>query len=205
MARSPTVSIRDSRGYDYVETAPWWNDMCAEFPCFSALKWPNYRTVVLHNQLIDGERVTIQLWKGNCQKFLGLRDFPGGTGGEVGIYRPQPGRRVPNAGGALPPGMQAMMRLAETLGNDQLWWPHTEFRAPLSFELVNPNNGQVVFGTDTERDDYWLTRWMNPRSWDRYRRDHRGQLPTWSGALTMRARIAGRTYTWGRGDEVQIS
>ena len=42
--------------------------------------------------------MVIQLWKGNCPKFLGfigIESFPGGIGAEVGVYRRIPGRFRP--------------------------------------------------------------------------------------------------------------
>jgi hypothetical protein len=59
-------------------------EACRVLPSFAALRWPGYETLVLADK-IGGEDVVIQLWKGHCQRFFGLDNFPGGIGAEVGI------------------------------------------------------------------------------------------------------------------------
>ena len=71
----PTLALTDANGYSYVETSERWKELCSGLPCFAALQWPGYATEVVESE-IDGEPVVIQLWKGWCQKFLGLPFFP---------------------------------------------------------------------------------------------------------------------------------
>jgi hypothetical protein len=51
-----------------------------------ALQWPGYATTSF-DVTLKGQPAVIQPWKGWCPKFLGLADFPGGVGGEVGVYK----------------------------------------------------------------------------------------------------------------------
>jgi hypothetical protein len=88
----------DEQGYHYVETSDEWKQACLALPCFSLLAWPDYKTTTVED-VIDGEPVVIQLWKGWCQKFFGDDDFPGGIGAEVGIYHGS-SRAQPVPGGA---------------------------------------------------------------------------------------------------------
>jgi hypothetical protein len=90
----PTVRTVDSRGYDFDETSPSWKEECRALPCFKDIRWPDYDTWVVED-VIDGQPVVIQLWKGWCQQFLGRSDFPGGIGAEVGVYRRIPGKALP--------------------------------------------------------------------------------------------------------------
>jgi hypothetical protein len=55
---------------------------------------------------INGQPAVIQLWRGWCQKFLGLQDFTGGVGAEVGVYRREPRRLRPTSLPFLPPEME---------------------------------------------------------------------------------------------------
>src|ERR1700686_1042367 len=91
---SPVVAYEDSAGYKYVETSPEWKQLCVGLPCFKEVQWPDYSTKVVEDT-INGRPVVIQLWKGWCQQFLGLENFPGGIGGEVGIYERVQGRGFP--------------------------------------------------------------------------------------------------------------
>jgi hypothetical protein len=84
---SPTFKYTDSNGYEYVETSEHWKDKCFTLPCFEAMYWPGYDTKVF-KETINGQEVIVQLWKGRCQQII--KDFPGGVGAEVGIYRKIP-------------------------------------------------------------------------------------------------------------------
>ena len=75
----PTIYVTDARGYSYDETSDDWKQRCAALPCFAAMHWPGYDTRVVED-VIDGQAVVIQLWKGLCSQFLGLSNFPGGYG-----------------------------------------------------------------------------------------------------------------------------
>jgi len=167
---SPTVESTDARGYQYVETSDPWKQMCTAFPCFAALQWPDYASYSFKDT-IDGHPVVIQLWKGYCEKFLGLQKFPGGVGAEVGIYRHEPGRGRPTSLPFLPPSLAAqIIKPAARLTDNDLWWAYPELNPEISFKLINPKTNQVFFETGKERT-YWLNRWMNEGSYLKYKQD----------------------------------
>lgn len=174
---NPTVPYTDARGYSYVETSDNWKQLCTAFPCCNALQWPDYASTFL-DITIDKKPAVVQLWKGNCEKFMGLPQFPGGIGAEVGVYRRIPGKVRPQALSFLPPPMAAaILGPIRNLNDNQLWWAYPELNARIQFSLVNPMNGQIFFSTGTETT-YWLNRWMNPGSYDKYKRDQgNGKTP----------------------------
>ena len=71
---SPTV--RYKRGYWFDETSESWKQLCMSLPCFMALQWPDYATKKFEVTL-KGQPAVIQVWKGWCQKFLGLQNSLG--------------------------------------------------------------------------------------------------------------------------------
>jgi|tagenome__1003787_1003787.scaffolds.fasta_scaffold20746632_1 hypothetical protein len=179
-ALSPTIQSTDSRGYTYTENAPWWKQMCTAFPCFLALQWPGYATTIVEANF-DGQPVVIQLWKGWCPKFLGLTNFPGGVGLEVGVYRRIPGKGRPTSLPFLPAPLAALIlgNLAN-LTDNSLWWPFTERTWTIESSFINPITGQTVF-TVPPQQTWWQTKWMNDASYSRYENDQRrwNWLPLW--------------------------
>lgn len=194
---NPTVSFTDSRGYSYVETSDNWKQMCTAFPCCNALQWPDYATYP-YKTSIDNRPVVIQLWKGNCEKFSGLPQFPGGIGAEVGVYRIIPGKVRPQALSFLPPPTAAaLLGPIRNLNDNQLWWAYPELNARIQFSLVNPITGKIFFSTGTETT-YWLNRWMNPESYEKYKRDQgNGKTPASFHEVNyvLHYSINGRSYT----------
>ncbi|HZF29835.1 MAG TPA: hypothetical protein VE907_11995 [Gammaproteobacteria bacterium] len=88
--RQSTVLNDSSQRYKFVETSDEWNETCEVLPCFAEMYWPGYATKCIPTT-IGGEAIVIQLWKGFCPQLLGANCmFPGGIGGEVGIYRRLP-------------------------------------------------------------------------------------------------------------------
>jgi hypothetical protein len=174
---SPTVPYTDARGYSYVETSDGWKQMCTAFPCFNALQWPDYATTSFKTK-INNKPAVIQLWKGNCEKFLGMQKFPGGIGAEVGVYRLIPGKARPRTLAFLPASFAAaILKPIGHLNDNDLWWAYPELGTQIQFSLINPNNGEVFFSTGTEKT-YWLNRWMNPESYEKYKRDQgKGRIP----------------------------
>jgi hypothetical protein len=169
----PVVRYADAGTYEYVETSDWWKDLCRALPCFSALQWPGYATQAL-SVTINDRPVVIQLWKGWCPKFLGLSGFPGGTGGEVGVYERVLGRAKPSTLDFLPPLIASfILGLLETLSNDQIWWPVTnsDFLSKLSieFELINPVTDEIFLRSGNELNTYWSNRWMDDASYAKYK------------------------------------
>jgi hypothetical protein len=161
-----TVKTTDSRGYRYDETSPAWEKACEALPCFAALAWPGYRTAIVERK-INGEEVVIQLWKGRCQRFLGLDDFPGGIGAEVGVYRRKDlriPRRLHLGNALLDAWLRADLRLR---ANDDFWWAAPEFKTKLAFEFINPITHEVIFSAADE-NSYWLNKWLYPEDYGRY-------------------------------------
>jgi hypothetical protein len=193
--KDPTVNSVDENGYEYVETADWWKKACETLPCFSLIEWPDYSTKVVED-VIDGKPVVIQLWIGWCQKFLGNDEFPGGIGGEVGIYHRIPGKRPGEPHESIPEEMaNAVLGPASALVHHDLWWAYPELNAEIEFELVNPKTGKTFFKAGPEKT-YWLNRWMNPESYERYKADQDGDTPWFSVNYLMRYKINGKSYEW---------
>ena len=150
--------------------------MCSVFPCFSALQWPFYSTKVIDKidgqpVIIDGYPVVIQLWKGWCQNFLGMDDFPGGIDAEVGVYRRIPGKVKPTSlPFPSPLGVAEFFTKLAMVSEDELWWP-VEFEPQIVFTLVNPVTGQTFFRAGPE-NSFWLAKWMSYDSYSKYRDNH---------------------------------
>jgi hypothetical protein len=193
---SPTVLYIDARGYRYVETSDSWKKMCTAFPCFGALQWPDYATKWFP-ATINGQPVVIQLWKGYCEKFLGLERFPGGIGAEVGIYRREPGRARPRSLPFLPPQLAAFfLKPIGSLTDNDLWWAYPELNTRLSFTLVNPITNKTFFSTGTEKT-YWLNRWTDESSYSKYKQSQgAGKTPTFSVDYRLEYTINGIKYSW---------
>lgn len=177
----PAIVTTDGWGYKYTETSDGWNAQCAGLPCFAALHWPDYDTHVL-GDVIDGEPMVIQLWKGWCPRFLGLPSFPGGIGAEVGVYRRMPGRPLPQAPSFLPPPLRALVGKAfATLPADSFWWPVTDREFDIEFRLTNPVTGNLFFASGNRRT-WWRNKWMFEDSYARYKQTQGRKwpvLPVW--------------------------
>jgi hypothetical protein len=190
---SPTFQYTDASGYQYNETSERWKQLCTAFPCFLALQWPGYATQV-REDIIDGQPVVIQLWKGDCQKFLGLQQFPGGIGAEVGVYHRMPGRARPTSLPFLPPPFAAFILASiGTLTDDQLWWAFPELNTRVAFTLTNPVTNQTFFNAGTETT-YWLNKWMNDGSYTKYQSDQGNQTPSSTTDYLLDYRINGNSY-----------
>lgn len=187
----PTFGYTDANGYEYVETSEWWKDMCSIFPCFAAIHWPDYDTAIVEDT-IDGQPIFIQLWKGWCQKFLGLESFPGGIGAEIGVYRRIPGKARPTSLPFLPDKFEKfILNALATLSDDELWWPFPELQAQIEYTLVNPETGQTFFSAGPERS-YWLAKWMNDGSYLKYRYSHKS--PIFAVDYLLDYTINGKSY-----------
>jgi hypothetical protein len=194
----PTVPSTDSRGYSYVETSDNWKQLCTAFPCFAGLQWPDYASTYREIQ-IDNKPAVVQLWKGNCEKFAGMSQFPGGIGAEVGVYRRIPGKVRPQALSFLPPPIAAsILGPIRNLNDGQLWWAYPELNARIQFSMVNPITKQIFLTTGTE-STYWLNRWMNPESYEKYKRDQgKGRTPPAFHEVNyvLHYTINGQSYSW---------
>jgi hypothetical protein len=207
---SPTIGVVDANGYSYVETSERWKALCSGLPCFAALQWPGYASTVLDDE-IDGQPVVIQLWKGWCQKFLGLQFFPGGIGAEVGVYRRIPGKARPTSLPFLPPAFEAfVLSHLAALADNELWWPAPDLNARLEFRLVNSISNQTFFSAGPETS-YWLAKWMNEPSYVRYWFDQGMRAPLLPDGYILEYTINGRSRRWpslpsgpaATGDEMQ--
>jgi hypothetical protein len=107
-----------------------------------------------------------------------MKKFPGGIGAEVGVYRVIPGKARPRTLSFLPPSFAAaVLKPIGNLNDNDLWWAYPELGTQIQFSLVNPNTGEIFFSTGTEKT-YWLNRWMNPDSYEKYKRDQgKGRMP----------------------------
>lgn len=166
---SPTIRYRGQNDTMFNETSESWKAMCSVLPCSLALQWPGYSTAIVED-VIDGNSVVIQLWKGWCPKFLGpvVQVFPGGVGGEVGIYRRIPGKVRPASLPFLPSSLEALIldSLASAADED-LWWPFPELATRVEFTLHNPVSGEVFFNAGPQ-SSFWLAKWMDDASYKAY-------------------------------------
>jgi hypothetical protein len=192
---SPTCQYADASGYEYDETSEQWKQLCTAFPCFALLEWPGYSTQVVEDT-IDGQPVVIQLWKGNCEKFLGLQSFPGGIGAEVGVYHRVPGRARPSLQtlSFLPAPLAAFIVASiAPLTDDQLWWAFPELSTKITFTLTNPVTNQTFFTAGAEVT-YWLNKWMNNGSYTKYQTDQGKQTPASATDYLLDYKINGKSY-----------
>lgn len=193
---TPTIASTDSRGYSFVETSEQWQRMCSVLPCFDALRWPGYDAVSIEST-INGEPVVIQLWKGWCQKFLGLQFFPGGIGGEVGVYRRIPGKIKPTSLPGVPQPMAgALLAQLATIADHDLWWPAPDLNTELEFTFINPVTNQPVFPAGPLKS-YWLCKWMNEPSYVKYMADQgAGHFPVNPADYILEYKVNGVIGRW---------
>lgn len=207
---APVVRYRASDDHMVNETSESWKVLCGGLPCSLALQWPGYSTAIVED-VIAGEPVVIQLWKGWCPKFLGLNAFPGGIGGEVGVYRRMPGRARPAALPFLPqPFANKFLDMLATVADENLWWPFPEVGATLKFQMVHPDSGAEVIAAGPETS-YWLAKWMEDASYKDYAKRRGAPAPSFypwypqndavpssPDEYTLRYSINGRDYpAWG--------
>jgi hypothetical protein len=196
---SPTFETVDEKGYRYIQITPEWQAACYALPCFAALWWPGYGTTVIEDK-IDGRPVIIQLWKGWCQQFLGLKDWPGGVGGEVGVYGKLPGRRIAETIPDVPSKYVAQLReQVAGLGDAELWWPIPDLVTEISLEFINPHSGEAVVKTDPEAT-YWQAKWIDLSSYHKYVDAQPGtwpfnkEVPSLAWDYHLKYTINGRTF-----------
>jgi hypothetical protein len=184
--------------YKWDSTSQPWKDLCSALPCFSALAWPLYDTKVIEVQLF-GQPMVVQLWKGLCPQFLGKTNFPGGVGGEVGIYQRIPGKKLPEDIGFLPLPMRLAYAPLAALGGDKLWWPvPANLQPKLSLTFINLSTGTALFDHAYSDKAYWLTKWMEFDSYGRYAAANKTPLLETGFKLvaTVDDGVNPRTFEW---------
>lgn len=186
----------NENGYDFVECSETWKLACSKFPCFDALQWPGYRTKVIDAK-IDGKDVVIQLWRGTCQKALGIDEAPGGIGAEVGVYRRLTSAPRASAGMARPI-KTALAAIKGSLERNPFWLPFPKLKAELSFELVHPQSGETFFKAGPDQS-YWCCKWMNPESYKQYKKDCKAagiSVPKTPDKYVLKYRINDMEFVW---------
>ena len=162
-------------GYEFDETSSEWKAACAALPCFEELHWPDYATAVFDVN-IDGKDLVIQLWKGWCPRFLNDPEFPGGIGGEVGVYERVDGKGFPaDRPDFFPELMWDALHLMSERAGGHFFWP-VEEKYAIEFDFINPVTNKVMFHAGTE-NGYWLTKWMGDESYKKYKNDQELRWP----------------------------
>jgi hypothetical protein len=175
-----TVAYQEPTGYKYVETSDELKEAAAALPCFRALEWPDYASTIVEDN-INGKPVVIQLWKGWCQQFLSSPDFPGGIGGEVGIYERVTGKGFPAERPEwCPQALWIFLQQKSKLANGDFWWPVAE-KNEVEYDFINPVNNTVMFHADMEQT-YWRNKWMDNESYEQYKKDQ-GKRWSWLPSL----------------------
>ena len=205
------TEYKDHRGYDMVGMSPSWKKLCLVLPCSERVVIePFYKTRWIATQL-DGQQIVIQVWKGHIPK--GVRAMPGGVGGEVGIYRRDPNRRIPDAldipslalfPEEARPAVKAFMskvikEFVELVESGvELWWPFPELNAQIDMRLVNPKTDEDFFtATPAEpAGGYWMSRWMNYDSYMSYIADNQLRVPLHAHEYVMEFAVKGRRFRW---------
>jgi hypothetical protein len=146
---------------------------------------------------IGGRDIVIQLWKGWCPQFLGLANFPGGVGGEVGIYKRMPGKPFPSQPSEFTSA--AWLAFRAMAFDQDLWWPAPELNTMISWDFINPITKEVFFhapgaGLRADRPTYWCNRWMETQSYNRYKAANANKVPSMAWDYQMKYTINGKTY-----------
>lgn len=200
----PTKNYEEN-GYMFDETSAEWKAACTALPCFEELHWPDYATEVIDVN-IGGKDLVIQLWKGWCPKFLNNDEFPGGIGGEVGVYERVDGKGFPaERPDFFPELMWKALHLMSQRAGGHFFWPVAE-SYDIEFDFINPLNGELMFHAGTEHG-YWLTKWMDESSYERWKQTQgkkwswlpswfprNTNTPTFASNYTMEYKINGKTY-----------
>ena len=174
-----TVAYQEPTGYKYVETSDDLKEAAAALPCFRALEWPDYATTIVEDN-INGKPVVIQLWKGWCQQFLSSPNFPGGIGGEVGIYERVTGKGFPaERPDWCPQPLWFFLQQKSKLANGDFWWPVAE-KNEVEYDFINPVNNTVMFHADPQKT-YWRNKWMDNESYRQYKNDQEKRWPSLPG------------------------
>jgi hypothetical protein len=195
-------SVRDlyEHGYHFITMSESWRLMCRDMPDSPRVVIPPMYTTAW----IDTDDLVIQVWKGNCPHVPGL---PGGIGGEVGVYRREPGRKVERPRvipeiEKLPAWQRPLARRAirwllwraqQIVDRDeQVWWPVEANAEPIAMGFSY--DGQPFFAAD-QADGYWLSRWMTYGSYLRFAATYR-HVPPLARDFAMHFSVGARDFVW---------
>ena len=205
----------DSRGYHYVEVSQALKELCLELPDSKNVQVPPLykQQSTRFRRAGDNFDIVIQAWKGDLPSVF--PDMPGGIGGEVGVYRTEPGRRIPRIldlpqlekfPAVLRPMIEkyvsAIIKFAveKVEAGVPLWWPFPEFNAGMGFRFVHPTNGEVLFTAQEPSGGYWNTRWMSYWSFQKYRArelTHGHGMPAFAYNYNMEINVGSHHWSWG--------
>lgn len=184
------ITSKNKEGYEFVEVSEIWTGYCSNIACGPWVQFPGYSETHRYNAVLPKiGPVIIQLWKGFCPRFdkgaensglgglvnlLGLgKEFPGGIGAEVGIYRPV-GKNATMFDAASTPVIIPKTALTCNAGGRGLWAPLVDPNLKISFQLINPKTGEVLVDAE-EKQTWWRTKWMSSKSFEAYKTKH--QVP----------------------------
>lgn len=182
----------DQNGYQYCETSEYWKNMCQDLPCTLLLQWPGYQTAIVPTTL-NGQPAIIQVWRGHCQRFLGLESAPGGYGAEVGVYTVEGWLSSPSNVDQVP-GLAAYAKVMQDV-TDSTWWPAPQLVQSISFNLINPNTNEVFVASQSE-NTYWNCKWMVPDSYAQYQKDQNGNVPDSPDGYPLQFWVNGQEFMW---------
>jgi hypothetical protein len=197
-------SVRDvyEDGYHFIAMSESWQLMCRDMPDSPRVVIPPlYPTAWID---LPDDDLVIQAWKGNCPHVPGL---PGGIGGEVGVYRREPGRTI--KGPRVVPDIDKLPAWERPLArrairwllrrgqqivdfDEQLWWPVEAQRERVA--MTFSYDGQTFF-TAAQPDGYWLSRWMTYGSYLRFAAARR-HVPTFAHDFAMAFSVGKREFVW---------
>jgi hypothetical protein len=195
---SAFVFLYSQAGYQFSETSEYWKMMCQLLPCCLLLQWPGYQTAKV-DVVLNGQPAVIQVWRGHCQRFLGDSNFPGGYGAEVGVYNldgwgSRSSDNIPNSGGLSQ--INSMMA-----GSDDIWYPAPQLVEYINFDMVNPNSNEVFFSSEAQ-NTYWNCKWMEPDSYELYKRNQNGNYPN-DDIYILRFTVNNQQFIWPIDGDIQ--
>jgi len=202
----------DARGYHYVGMSKSWKKLCLDLPDSPRVKIPPLYETQWIDTTIAGQPVLIQAWNGDCPH--ALRGLPGGIGGEVGIYRRDDARQIPDAlqipalaefPAAWRPEIakiaSALIEHAVGLAEEgvERWWPYPQLNAQI--EMSFSHGGRPFFTADPPEpaDGYWMSRWMGYGSYVKYVAHellHGHTVPLRTAEYTMDFTVGGKAFRW---------
>lgn len=195
-------------GVNFIGMSESWKVMCLDIPDSSRVRFPGYDTAWIETS-IKGQPCVVQAWRGNCYEYPGM---PGGIGGEVGIYRLEPGRPIPTTFKYPPVFTPVVERIVAHLLNQiihdaiegldyhtQIWWPYPALDAEIAMTFTNPLRGGEVFFVATPNEPargYWMSRWMTYESYAAYAASGPHPAPT---GYDMAFSVGDAAFDWKAG------